>query len=83
MTYKEFKKEIKELGLSCRIYDSMVEVVFERNNEVMAIIFTIRQYNGAIYFFPTFNKTKSNKLAHVCWELIRTPLDERGKPSDL
>ncbi len=78
MTYKEFKKEIKELGLSCRLYNRMVEVIFKQNDEVIAIIFTKRRYDGVIYFFSTFNNTKSDKLAHVCWELIRTPLVERG-----
>lgn len=78
MTYKEFGEEIKGMELRYRVFGGVIEVLLKTNDTLVAIVSIKYQYEGSTFFVSTLNETKRNKLAHVCWELIKTSLDERG-----
>lgn len=78
MTYKEFGEEIKGMELRYRVFGDVIEVLLKTNDTLVAIVSIKYQYEGSTFFVSTLNETKRNKLAHVCWKLIKTSLDERG-----
>lgn len=83
MTYKKFKKEIEELGLRYKFYDDVVSVCLINSYCSIAAIFVKHRYSGIIEFDSSLSDSKYNKLLYLCCELMQTPLDERGKLSDL
>lgn len=83
MTYKEFKKEIEELGLRYKFYDDAVGVCLIDKDYIIALIFYEKRYYGTVNFNSNLGAIISNKLLYLCYDLIRTPLDERGEPNDL
>lgn len=83
VTYKEFKDGVEELGLRCIFYDYGVSVCLMDCNYHLATIYNTIKYFGIISFNSIFISFDTSKLFNLCCELMRTPLDERGKLSDL
>ena len=79
MTYKEFENELKGMKLGYAAFEGAIVVFLKTNFKFIAAVSTKYQYEGSTFFVSTLNEAKRNKLAYVCWELIKTPLDERGE----
>lgn len=78
MTYKEFEKEIKKLGL-VSYYSYYVISVFDSNGNPLAYVNqTTINSMSTISTVSRLSETTSNKLLTLCYELARTPLYERG-----
>lgn len=78
ITYKEFKKEVEELGLRCEFYCYGVNV-YSIDDYTIVTIYNTKQYNGVINFRSISSGIKSNKLLNLCCELMQTPPNERGE----
>lgn len=78
VTYKEFEKEIKKLGL-VSYYSYYVISVFDSNGNPLAYINqTTLNSMSTISTVSQLPENVSYKLLTLCYELSRTPLDERG-----
>ena len=77
VTYGEFKKEIKKLGL-VSYYSYYVISVFDSNGNPLAYINqTTLNSMSTISTVSQLPENVSYKLLTLCYELARTPLDER------
>lgn len=77
MTYKEFEKEIKKLWL-VSYYSYYVISVFDSNGNPLAYINqTTLNSMSTISTVSQLPENVSYKLLTLCYELARTPLDER------
>lgn len=81
MTYKEFNKEIKKLGLVCDYGCYFVSVYFLTHNsyqlaDISQICFLTMTTTSEISRLP---ENVGYKLLTLCYKLARTPLDERGE----
>lgn len=83
MTYREFKKEVEELGLRCIFYDYGVSVYLMDYDYHVATIYNTIKYFGIISFNSILISFDTSKLFNLCCELMQTPLDERGSINDL
>nr|DAM85318.1 MAG TPA: hypothetical protein [Caudoviricetes sp.] len=78
MTYKEFKERVEELGLSCRFYDYGVNV-YSIDDFAIATIYDTKRYFGVINFNSSLDSIKKVALLWLCYDLMRTPLENRGE----
>lgn len=78
MTYKEFKERVEELGLSCRFYAYGVDVCLA-DDLAIATIYDLKRYFGVINFNSNLDSIKKVALLWLCYDLMRTPLDNRGE----
>ncbi|WP_288891598.1 helix-turn-helix transcriptional regulator [uncultured Sneathia sp.] len=77
MTYKKFKKKIEEMGLVCD-YSYYVISVFDPDYNPLAYVNqTTINSMSTISTVSRLSETTSNKLLTLCYELARTPIDER------
>lgn len=77
MTYKEFEKEIKKLGL-VSYYSYYVISVFDSNGNPLAYINqTTINSMSTISTVSQLSEITSYKLLTLCYKLATTPLDER------
>lgn len=79
MTYKEFKENVEELGLRCKFYDYGVSVCLMDCDYHLATIYNTKRYFGVISFSPSLSNITNNDLLYWCYDLIRTPLENRGE----
>lgn len=79
MTYKEFKENVEELGLRCKFYDYGVSVCLMDCDYHLATIYNTIKYFGIISFSPSLSNITNNDLLYWCYDLIRTPLENRGE----
>lgn len=78
MTYKEFKKKIEEMGLVCD-YSCYVISVFGPDYRPLAYINqTTINSMSTISTVSQLSETTSYKLLTLCYEMAKTPIDERG-----
>lgn len=78
MTYKNFKKEVKKLGLKYFIYHTIIIVL----NDLVPVCFVNRTKRYKFFLYNDFYKldeSSQKKLFGLVTELAKTPLDERGK----
>lgn len=78
MTYKEFEREVKKLGLGCD-YNDFAICVLEPYTQypiawVSRIILNTMKTTSDI---SQLSESVDYKLSTLCYELARTPLDER------
>ena len=77
MTYEKFKKKIEEMGLVCD-YSYYVISVFDPDYNPLAYVNqTTINSMSTISRVSRLSETTSNKLLTLCYELARTPIDER------
>lgn len=77
MTYIKFKKEIEKMRLVCD-YSYYVISVFDSNGNPLAYINqTTLNSMSTISTVSQLPENVSYKLLTLCYELARTPLDER------
>ena len=79
MTYKEFEIEVEKLGLRCKFYDYGVSVCLMDCDYHLATIYNTIKYFGIISFSPSLSNITNNDLLYWCYDLIRTPLENRGE----
>lgn len=83
ITYEEFKREIKKLGLKCT-YGKYSVQVYLTEDEVQAIVDKDKQFIATIYLTSSLiSDDVKDKLSDLCFKLARTPINERGKWSDV
>ena len=83
MTYERFKKEIKKLGLKCS-YGKYSGQVYLTEDEVQATVDKDKRFVATIYLTSSLiSDDVKDKLSDLCFKLARTPINERGKWSDL
>lgn len=83
MRYREFKTGVEDLGLRCKFYDYGVSVFLADEDYIVATIYYTKQYYGVINFSPFLSNITNKDLLYWCYCLMRTPINERGKWSDL
>lgn len=79
MTYKEFKRKVEELGISCRFYDFGTTIDLVVNDGFVATFYKRQSDDTNIRLKATVNSDKIHKLLDLCCEMARTPINERGK----
>lgn len=80
MTYKEFKKEIKKLGLIYH-YNYCFVSVYHPTHSSYPLAYVSKEILNRMVIttcLTLLTPSKNNKLLTLCYELARTPLDERG-----
>lgn len=78
MTYEKFKKKIEEMGLVCD-YSYYVISVFDPDYNPLAYVNqTTINSMSTISTVSRLSETTSNKLLTLCYEMAKTPIDERG-----
>lgn len=85
MTYKEFEEGIKKLGLRCDYGCYFVSVYFLTHNSyqlahISKEVSNIMVTTSAISQLP---EKAGRRLLTLCYKLAKTPINERGKWSDL
>lgn len=84
MTYKEFGKEVENLRLGCG-YGDLFMTVYDLKH-FCPLVYIHRTRLNRVIVIPDMLCLPKNvcfKLLTLCCKLARTPLDERGKLSDL
>lgn len=79
MTYEEFKREIKKLGLIyvyCKCGSHVLLMVF---NELIATISICEQYQFDMNLNTSLSDDMTHKIIDLCCKLIKTPLYKRGE----
>lgn len=79
MTYEKFKKGVEDLGLRCKFYNFGVSVFLADEDYIVATIYNTKRYFGVISFSPSLSNITNNDLLYWCYDLIRTPLENRGE----
>jgi hypothetical protein len=77
MTYKNFKYEIKKLGLNVHIFNTLIFV----KNDYRAVYYVDtkkRYYINREYEFSNLDEILQGKVFELVLNLAKTPLDERG-----
>lgn len=77
MTYKEFKDEIKKLGLRyvrCKCGSHVLLMLF---NKLIATISIYEQYQFDMNLNISLSDDVTHKIIDLCCKLIKTPLEER------
>lgn len=79
MTYKIFKQGVENLGLRCKFYDYGVSVFLADEDYIVATIYDTKRYYGVINLSPSLSNITNNDVLYWCYDLIRTPLENRGE----
>lgn len=84
MIYKEFRKEVEELRLSC-CYGDLFVTVYDPKHFCPLVYIHQTRLNRMIVIPDMLYLPKNVcfKLLTLCCGLARTPINERGKWSDL
>lgn len=86
MTYEKFKQKVEELGLGYSCYGcGFGRQIFIIDGEGDRFLIVLSKHNIFVnpYFNPKLSKSIKNKMIDLCFELTKTPINERGKRSDL
>lgn len=86
MTYEKFKQKVEELGLGYNCYGcGFGSQIFIIDGEGGRFLIAFSKHNIFVnpYFNPNLSESIKNKMIDLCFELTKTPINERGKRSDL
>lgn len=86
MTYKKFKQKVEELGLGYNCYGYGIGFrTFLLDGKGDRFLIVLSKHNQFVnpYFNPKLSESIKNKVIDLCFELTKTPINERGKRSDL
>lgn len=80
MTYKEFEREIKKLGLVCDYSCYFVSIYYPAPSSYLLAYMSREMINRIITTsdISKLPENVGNKILTLCYKLARTPIDERG-----